>query len=91
MKYLIISRVRFVTILGLGCMAVAGKADELEHPIELGAKCKAKFECSLSSIRWKNEYYKAFAYAYDAKGRYTCALSKGEGKAIESCSASPFA
>ena len=66
-------------------MAVPGKADELEHPIELGAKCKAKFEYSLSSIRWKNEYYKAFAYAYDAKGRYTCALSKGEGRAIQSC------
>ena len=85
MRRAVLSTFLFAAILGLGCMAVPGKADELEHPIELGAKCKAKFEYSLSSIRWKNEYYKAFAYAYDAKGRYTCALSKGKGKAIESC------
>jgi hypothetical protein len=32
----------FVAILGLGCMGVVvpGKADELKHPIELGANCK---------------------------------------------------
>ena len=101
MKNLNISRVIFVAILGLGSMAVPGKADhetigeiskaddsngavELKHPIELGAKCKAKFEYSLSSIRWKDQYYKAFAYAYDSKGRYTCALSRSEGRAIES-------
>jgi hypothetical protein len=87
MKRTVLRTVLIVAILGLACMGVSapGKADEFKHPIELGAKCKAKFEYSLNHIYWHNQYYKAFAYAYDAKGRYTCALSTGEGRAIEKC------
>ena len=87
MRRNVLSTFLFVATLGLGCMGVAvpGRTDELKHPIELGAKYKAKIEYSLSSFRWKNQYYKAFAYAYDAKGRYTCALNKDEGRTIKSC------
>ena len=71
-------------------MAVPGKADELKHPIELGAKCKAKFEYSLSSIRWKNEYYKAFAYAHDAKGSYACSYHIGPRVALDNCNSNQY-
>ena len=73
MRHAVLSTFLFVAILGMGCMGVAvpGKTEELKHPIELGAKCKAHYERFLA---W-DQYYKNFGYAYDAKGSYACGTS----------------
>jgi hypothetical protein len=103
MRRTILSTFLFVAILGLGCMGVAvpGKADELEHPIELGKECKALCEEYYDRSRSDTDqpgdvlrtntgsinfnFYNAFAYAYGATGKYACGYDVTPRPALERC------
>ena len=76
-------------------VAVPGKAEELKHPIELGAKCKdlfAKFLVWDNGSSWSPvlHYWREFAYAHDAKGSYACSYHIGPRVALDNCNSNQY-